>query len=142
MLGSFGVVRLLHCLPVSLRRHHCCIHSVPRAGGWKRRIATEAAGLRDLAIAWGSSILTRSDESSLDLMQACIVGPRDTPYANALLFFDLSIPSDYPQTNPKCKITSTGGGAVRFNANLYADGKVRVPGALLWQDPLQFVEQG
>jgi baculoviral IAP repeat-containing protein 6 len=81
--------------------------------------------LRDLAIAWGSSILTRSDESSLDLMQACIVGPRDTPYANALLFFDLSIPSDYPQSNPKCKITSTGGGAVRFNANLYADGKVR-----------------
>ena len=38
--------------------------------------------------------------------------------------FTLNCPDDYPNSPPKCKLMTTGGGAVRFNPNLYANGKV------------------
>lgn len=36
----------------------------------------------------------------------------------------MKLPDDYPNTSPAVHITTTGNGMVRFNPNLYANGKV------------------
>jgi hypothetical protein len=38
--------------------------------------------------------------------------------------FDLYLPPQYPDVPPKVQFLTTGGGHVRFNPNLYSDGKV------------------
>lgn len=57
-------------------------------------------------------------------VRACITGPQDTPYAYGMFFFDILFPQDYPNIPPLMLLETTGGGRVRFNPNLYADGKV------------------
>jgi len=46
------------------------------------------------------------------------------PYIGGFFEFDIYFPCDYPQSPPKCQYLTTGYGKVRFNPNLYADGKV------------------
>jgi ubiquitin-protein ligase len=53
--------------------------------------------------------------SSLDLFFVCV-----TPFED--LCFTLA--GIYPEKNPMVNIYTTGNGNVRFNPNLYADGKV------------------
>ena len=47
-----------------------------------------------------------------------------TPYCLGLFNFDMRFPKDYPNSPPKVHITTTSGGSVRFNPNLYSAGKV------------------
>lgn len=51
--------------------------------------------------------------------------PEDTPYTGGVYEFDLFFPLKYPNCPPKVKFKTTGAGTVRFNPNLYNDGKVR-----------------
>ena len=44
--------------------------------------------------------------------------------APGFFYFVLHCPDDYPHSPPKVRLLTTGGGAVRFNPNLYANGKV------------------
>jgi ubiquitin-protein ligase len=53
-----------------------------------------------------------------------IAGPDDTPYAGGLFEFDCFMPIEYPNKPPLMHLRTTGGGTVRFNPNLYNDGKV------------------
>lgn len=53
-----------------------------------------------------------------------ITGPADTPYANGCFEFDVYFPQDYPNSPPLVNLETTGGHSVRFNPNLYNDGKV------------------
>jgi ubiquitin-protein ligase len=48
----------------------------------------------------------------------------DCPYYGGFYVFDIFIPDEYPQVNPKVQFKTTGNGSVRFNPNLYACGKV------------------
>ena len=90
-----------------------------------RRVAKELATLSSsLPLTYGSSIFVCMDESRVDLMKVLITGPDDTPYANGIFEFDVFFPSNYPNVPPKCLFLTTGNGTVRFNPNLYADGKV------------------
>lgn len=57
-------------------------------------------------------------------MQVLITGPADTPYANGCFEFDVYFPQDYPNSPPLVNLETTGGHSVRFNPNLYNDGKV------------------
>jgi len=57
-------------------------------------------------------------------MESLILGPPNTPYSLGMFHFDLRFPSDYPNSPPKVQILTTSGGQVRFNPNLYAQGKV------------------
>lgn len=57
-------------------------------------------------------------------MKVLIMGAAGTPYAHGSFFYDLFFPSNYPQAPPKTLLTTTGGGTVRFNPNLYNQGKV------------------
>jgi baculoviral IAP repeat-containing protein 6 len=101
-----------------------------------RRIVREAAAMRSgLPCAWGSVVAVRVDESRADVMQALIVPHRDTPYAGGVFVFDILLPADYPNSPPRVVILTTGGGRVRFNPNLYADGKVCLSLLGTWKGP-------
>ena len=53
-----------------------------------------------------------------------ITGPSDTPYANGCFEFDVFFPPEYPKSPMLVHMRTTGQGRVRFNPNLYNDGKV------------------
>lgn len=63
-------------------------------------------------------------ESNYAFSKFLIVGPDDTPYEGGFFLFDMKLPADYPNTSPSVTFLTTGGGAVRFNPNLYNNGKV------------------
>ena len=66
----------------------------------------------------------RVDKDRVDMMKVMIMGAAGTPYAHGAFVYDLFFPNNYPQSPPKCLLTTTGGGTVRFNPNLYNQGKV------------------
>jgi ubiquitin-protein ligase len=57
-------------------------------------------------------------------MKALIVGASHTPYAHGCFEYDIFCDNNYPREPPKMNLITTGNGAVRFNPNLYACGKV------------------
>jgi len=63
---------------------------------------------------------------------AMIVGPEGTPYFGGNYFFEFTFPSDYPYSPPKV-IYKTNDGVVRFNPNLYVNGKVCVSTLNTWR---------
>lgn len=71
-----------------------------------------------------SSVFLRVDSERIDVMQALITGPVDTPYENGCFQFDIYCPAEYPKGPPVVNLETTGGGTVRFNPNLYNCGKV------------------
>jgi ubiquitin-protein ligase len=101
-----------------------------------RRIAVELSGLQNsLAVHWGSTVFFATDEERPDIISFLVVGPEGTPYQNGLFLFDLFLPLDFPQSPPQCVIKTTGGGKVRFNPNLYANGKVCLSLLGTWSGP-------
>ncbi|KYO23914.1 baculoviral IAP repeat-containing protein 6 isoform C [Alligator mississippiensis] len=90
-----------------------------------RRLAQEAVTLStSLPLSSSSSVFVRCDEERLDIMKVLITGPADTPYTNGCFEFDVYFPQDYPNSPPLVNLETTGGHSVRFNPNLYNDGKV------------------
>ena len=67
-------------------------------------------------------------------IKVLIIGPEDTPYANAFFFIDLEFSNNYPFEPPKAKFKTTNG-KIRFNPNLYQDGKVCLSILGTWQGP-------
>ena len=53
-----------------------------------------------------------------------ITGPEGTPYENGCFEFDVYIPPEYPSSPMSVNLQTTGKHTVRFNPNLYNDGKV------------------
>ncbi|EME44503.1 hypothetical protein DOTSEDRAFT_131036 [Dothistroma septosporum NZE10] len=66
-------------------------------------------------------------------MKAIIIGPQGTPYENGLFEFDLLCGNNFPAGPPQMQLRTTGGGAVRFNPNLYNCGKVCLSLLGTWQ---------
>ena len=58
------------------------------------------------------------------LSKVLITGPQDTPNSHGCFEFDVFFPSDYPDSPPLVNLQTTGNQTVRFNPNLYHDGKV------------------
>ena len=99
-----------------------------------KRLAQEAVTLSSsLPLSYSSSVFLRTDTSRLDVMKVLISGPEDTPYANGLFEFDVFFPADYPNSPLLIKLETTGRGRVRFNPNLYANGKVCLSILNTWQ---------
>lgn len=63
-----------------------------------------------------------------------IIGPPDTPYENGFFFFDVYFPDDYPFSPPTLKYR-TNGNKIRFNPNLYRNGKVCLSILNTWDGP-------
>ncbi|PSC72558.1 baculoviral IAP repeat-containing 6-like isoform X2 isoform A [Micractinium conductrix] len=99
-----------------------------------RRVGRELASCEsDLPVSASSSIFVVADETNSNLWKALITGPDSTPYAGGCFLFDIYFPPDYPRVPPKVEIRTTGGGSVRFNPNLYSDGKVCLSLLGTWQ---------
>ena len=71
-------------------------------------------------------IFVKAFESRFDLFSAMIQGPENTPYEGGLFFFDIQLPSDYPQSPPKFFYHSYNDPKenCRINPNLYSQGCV------------------
>jgi len=75
------------------------------------------------------------DEQDMSLVHALITGTFGTPYEGGLFYFVIRFPPTYPIDAPKVKLMTTGGGTVRFNPNLYANGKVCLSILGTWTGP-------
>lgn len=90
-----------------------------------KRLAQETVTLStSLPLSYSSSVFVRCDNDRLDIMKVLITGPADTPYANGCFEFDVYFPPDYPNSPMMINLETTGRHSVRFNPNLYNDGKV------------------
>ncbi len=77
----------------------------------------------------------RVDEDRFDFLRAVIFGPEDTPYDSGAFVFDIWLPLDYPSIPTKFQLLTTGAGRVRFNPNLYNNGKVCLSLLGTWSCP-------
>ena len=90
-----------------------------------KRLAQEQITIStSLPLSFNSTIFVRSDENRMDLMKVLITGPDGTPYSNGCFLFDVYFPNEYPTAPPSINLETTGNHTVRFNPNLYNDGKV------------------
>ena len=88
-----------------------------------KRIANEIEILkRSLPITKYASIYTAICKNENNALRFLVTGPANTPYANGLYIFDLTVPPLFPKDPPSFLIVNTGGD--RCNPNLYAEGKV------------------
>ena len=70
---------------------------------------TELASLgSSLPCHWASTVAVRVDEDRMDVLQALVIGPDETPYANGIFIFDIHLPTDYPHTPPLVHLLTTG----------------------------------
>lgn len=90
-----------------------------------KRLAQETVTLStSLPLSYSSSVYVRCDADRLDIMKVLITGPVETPYANGCFEFDVYFPPDYPNSPMLINMETTGHRTIRFNPNLYNDGKV------------------
>ena len=90
-----------------------------------KRLAQEQITIStSLPLSFNSTIFARSDENRMDIMKVLITGPDGTPYSNGCFLFDVYFPNEYPTSPPSINLETTGNHTVRFNPNLYNDGKV------------------
>jgi len=74
------------------------------------------------------------DKKNLMKQYALIIGPSDTPYFGGYFFFEIEYPQNYPQNSPKINFLTVDS-YVRFNPNLYENGKVCLSILGTWSGP-------
>lgn len=74
----------------------------------------------------------KHDEEDMMKGYALIFGPSDTPYSYGNYLFELLFPADYPHSPPHI-VYSTNGDGIRFNPNLYTNGKVCISLLNTWR---------
>ena len=77
-------------------------------------------------------IYYKHDEEDMLKGYALIVGPEDTPYFAGYYLFEILYPTNYPYSPPTVKYC-TNNGIVRFNPNLYINGKVCISILNTWR---------
>lgn len=63
-------------------------------------------------------------EQNVQQWKFLMIPDKTTPYHGGYFEFDMFIPNSYPNNPPKVTFLTTDNGKVRFNPNLYANGKV------------------
>jgi ubiquitin-protein ligase len=109
-----------------LAHHHFrALAAKSNVGRKQLRLMSELERLSEaLPLSREASIFVCVDGNRIDTWRALIMGPRGTPYALGLFEFHLYFPDDYPHVPPLMVLETTGSGSVRFNPNLYNNGKV------------------
>lgn len=74
------------------------------------------------------------DEEDILHYYALIIGPDDTPYQGGFYLFDIHLHNNHPFEAPSVKFC-TSGKKVRFNPNLYVNGKVCLSILGTWSGP-------
>lgn len=80
-------------------------------------------------------IYVYADDEDITKISAFVIGPLETPYAGGFFRFDIRVGAEYPMNPPRVILQTTDGGRVRFNPNLYADGKVCLSILGTWAGP-------
>ncbi|XP_037517123.2 ubiquitin-conjugating enzyme E2 Z [Rhipicephalus sanguineus] len=75
------------------------------------------------------------EENNITKIHALVLGPFDTPYEGGFFHFIMKCPPDYPIQPPRVRLMTTDGGRVRFNPNLYNNGKVCLSILGTWVGP-------
>ncbi|XP_025081138.1 ubiquitin-conjugating enzyme E2 Z-like [Pomacea canaliculata] len=75
------------------------------------------------------------DKDDITKVHALLTGPFDTPYEGGFFYFLIRCPPDYPIHPPRVRLMTTGDGLVRFNPNLYKNGKVCLSILGTWSGP-------
>jgi len=70
-----------------------------------------------------NGIFYSHDEENMLKGYAMIIGPSETPYFGGYYFFELNYPANYPYSPPNI-VYCTNAEKIRFNPNLYTNGKV------------------
>lgn len=86
-----------------------------------------------LPLSSSSSAFVVTSTQNIKLWKIMIVGSENTPYEHGCFEFDMVLPEDYPKHSPKMQFLTTGNGSVRFNPNLYENGKVCLSLLGTWQ---------
>ena len=74
------------------------------------------------------------DNTNIFQQYALIVGPNNTPYFGGYFFFNILFPKDYPKSPPQITLLTINN-KVRFNPNLYENGKVCLSIIGTWAGP-------
>ena len=74
------------------------------------------------------------DDNDITKLYAMIIGPRDTPYEGGYYYFKIEYDENYPTKSPKCKF-ETINNKIRFNPNLYENGKICLSILGTWSGP-------
>jgi ubiquitin-protein ligase len=69
------------------------------------------------------NIYYKHDEENILKGYALIIGQKNTPYGYGYYFFEFNFPDNYPFSPPVVRYL-TNDGTMRFNPNLYTNGKV------------------
>ena len=69
------------------------------------------------------NIYYKHDEENVFKGYGLIIGNEDTPYGYGYYFFEFNFPDNYPYSPPNVRYL-TNDGTMRFNPNLYTNGKV------------------
>ncbi|THD24310.1 Ubiquitin-conjugating enzyme E2 Z [Fasciola hepatica] len=91
--------------------------------------------LRSICTDPAPGICVIPDNDDLTRIYALITGPFDTPYEGGFFLFLVKFPPEYPLRPPRVKLMTTGNGTVRFNPNLYRNGKVCLSILGTWTGP-------
>lgn len=81
-----------------------------------------------------NGIYCEFSETNINNVKILIIGNNDTPYEKGYYLFNLTFPPDYPFNPPKVTYC-TQGNNIRFNPNLYTNGKVCVSILNTWDGP-------
>lgn len=90
----------------------------------KNRMARLVTETSEMTTSLPENAFVIIDDVRPDIMKALIIGPQGTPYEGGLFEFNIVCGEQYPAEPPVVRIATTGQGRVRFNPNLYSDGKV------------------
>lgn len=74
------------------------------------------------------------DESNIMEVYALILGNTETPYEGGYYYFKINFDETYPSKPPKCKF-ETINNKIRFNPNLYENGKICLSILGTWSGP-------
>ncbi|KAH8268675.1 hypothetical protein KR026_011633, partial [Drosophila bipectinata] len=110
-------------LPNAPAAHHFIGTSITPANKSQYQRAVQRE-YRMLQASLPPGVIVRAYEDRMDLMSVMMVGPKRTPYQNALFFFDFQMGREYPRHPPVCHYISYC--TERLNPNLYEEGKVCV----------------
>ncbi|KAH8326187.1 hypothetical protein KR067_003251, partial [Drosophila pandora] len=110
-------------LPSAPAAHHFIGNSITPANKSQYQRAVQRE-YRMLQASLPPGVIVRAYEDRMDLMSVMMVGPKRTPYQNALFFFDFQMGREYPKNPPVCHYISYC--TERLNPNLYEEGKVCV----------------
>jgi ubiquitin-protein ligase len=81
-----------------------------------------------------SGIYYAVDETDVRHGWACVFGPKDTPYEDCPMLYEVRIPDTYPFDPPDVKFR-TYDGKTRFHPNMYIDGKCCLSILHTWAGP-------